>query len=125
NTVGLALLEGIIQCQQHQEPVLITLFDTPAHDAYRQIFNCEQGFAAALLLMPGGTAEAPLATLQINDESDLDTKIHFAQAPLEKLYRDNPSAKVLALLQHITNKQAGELVFALSARRQLNLAISI
>lgn len=125
NTVGLALLEGIIQCQQQQEPVLITVFDTPAHEAYRQIFNCEQGFAAALLLMPGGTAEAPLAKIKMVEELSVETAINFAQAPLEKLYRDNPAAKVLGLLQQITHKQAGEWVFALSARRQLHLVISI
>ena len=126
NTAGLALLEAMIQCQQHHEPVLVTLFDTAAQDAYRQIFACEQSFAAAILLMPAGSAAAPLARLTVVDGSAADAVAPaFVHAPLDQLYRDNPSAKLLGLLSQLAAKQTGQTAFALSPRRQLNLTLSI
>lgn len=125
NTAGLALLEGIIQCQQHNEPVLVTLFDTAAHDAYRQIFACEHSFAAALLLVPAGTAHTPMARLLMNDEVAADNAVPgFPHEPLHQLYRENPAAKVLGLLQQLAAKQTGQCSFALSPARALNLSVS-
>lgn len=130
NTAGLALLEAMIQCQQHNEPVLVTLFDTAAHDAYRQIFACEYSFAVALLIVPEGTAAAPLARLAMNAEAMSAENSAAVAAPelpctqLAALYRDNPSAKVLGLLQQLAVKQAGPCAFALSPARALNLGVS-
>lgn len=125
NTAGLALLEAMIQCQQHNEPVLVTLFDTAAHDAYRQIFACEQSFAAALLLVPAGTAHAPMARLVMNDDAAAIKAVpSFPHEPLNQLYCENPAAKVLGLLQQLTLKQAGQCSFALSPARALNLSVS-
>jgi len=125
NTAGLALLEAMIQCQQHREPVLITLFDTAAHDAYRQIFACEYSFAAALLIVPAGTAAAPLARLTLGDESAATPATPvFSHEWLGNLYRDNPAAKVLGLLQQLDAKKAGQSCFLLSPARALNLEVS-
>jgi hypothetical protein len=126
NTAGLALLEGMIQCQQHNEPVLVTLFDTAAHDAYRQIFACEYSFAAALLLVPAGTATAPIARLAMKDEAAaISSAPSFPHQPLHQLYRENPAAKVLGLLQQLAAKHTGDCLFELSPRRTLNLAVSV
>ncbi|MDZ4262574.1 MAG: beta-ketoacyl synthase chain length factor [Pseudomonadota bacterium] len=125
NTAGLALLEGMIQCQQHNEPVLVTLFDTAAHDAYRQIFACEHSFAAALLLVPAGAVPAPLARLTMGVETAATAVApEFPHKQLGNLYRDNPAAKVLGLLQQLAAKQAGQSSFTLSPRRALNLVVS-
>lgn len=126
NTAGLALLEGMIQCQQHNEPVLVTLFDTAAQDTYRQIFACEQSFAAALLLVPAGSAAAPIARLHSSDETA--ARVAAPELPHEQLaglYRDNPAAKVLGLLQQLAVKQAGPCSFALGPARALNLVVSV
>jgi hypothetical protein len=125
NTAGLALLEAIIQCQQHNEPVLVTLFDTAAHDAYRQIFACEHSFAAALLIVPAGSAAAPLARLTMSDDSAATPSIPvLPHELLGNLYRDNPAAKVLGLLQQLAVKTPGQSRFALSPARALNLDVS-
>jgi hypothetical protein len=125
NTAGLALLEAMIQCQQHNEPVLVTLFDTAAHDAYRQIFACEQSFAAALLLVPAGAANAPIARLVMADETAASVIApDLPHDQLDKLYRDNPAAKVLGLLQQLEAKRSGDCVFELSPRRALKLVVS-
>ena len=125
NTAGLALLEAMIQCQQHSEPVLVTLFDTAAHDAYRQIFACEHSFAVALLLVPAGSASSPIARLTLGDENTAAVvEPQLPSTQLAALYRDNPSAKVLGLLQQLATKQAGQASFALSPARVLNLEVS-
>lgn len=125
NTAGLSLLEAIIQCQQHQEPLLITLFDTAAHDAYRQIFACEHSFAAALLIVPVGSAASPIARLTMGDDSAATPAAPvFAHKLLGNLYRDNPAAKVLGLLQQLAAKKAGQSCFTISPARALNLDVS-
>lgn len=125
NTAGLALLEAIIQCEQHQEPVLVTLFDTAAHDTYRQIFPCEHSFAAALLLVPAGSANAPIAQFQIGDETATQSvALELPHEKLDNLYRDNPAAKVLGLLQQLAAKMPGQSCFDLSPARALNLEVS-
>lgn len=125
NTAGLALLEAIIQCQQHREPVLITLFDTAAHDAYRQIFACEHSFAATLLIVPAGSAAAPIARLTMDDDSAATPATPvFPHELLGNLYRDNPAAKVLGLLQQLAVKNAGQSRFTLSPACALNLEVS-
>ncbi|WP_331352931.1 beta-ketoacyl synthase chain length factor [Cellvibrio sp. UBA7671] len=125
NTAGLSLLEAIIQCQQHQEPVLITLFDTAAHDAYRQIFACEHSFAAALLVVPAGSAASPVARLTMGDDSAATpTAPVFPHELLGNLYRDNPAAKVLGLLQQLAAKKTGQSSFTISPARVLNIDVS-
>jgi hypothetical protein len=127
NTAGLALLEAMIQCQQHQEPVLITLFDTAAQDAYQQIVPCTQHFAAALLLVPAGTTSASaLARLTMSANVSTEVEISAPALPhsiFDELYRTNPAAKLLGLLQQLATKADGVSQFALSTSRPLSLQV--
>lgn len=133
-TAGLAMLEAMTQCVLHSEPVLITLFDTAAHDAYRQIFDCEHDFAAALLITPIGFAEAskgaaPLAELTLTQAHApaLSAQPEWHSSTLTRLYQTNPAAKILNLLatlaQFETDKKPTQAQLALSAISSINLAI--
>lgn len=98
-TAGLALLEGVTLCVLEQEPVLVTLFDTAAHSAYQQIFNCQHSFAAAIVLNPMHMLPVnPLAIVTLTQTTST-TPTYFWQSNLfNELYSNNPAAQILALL---------------------------
>ncbi len=123
-TAALALLEGAIQCVQQNEPVLITLFDTPAHASYRQIFDCDQPFAAALLICPADyAANGPLLTFDTDAQGTPPEGI--PQHPeLAALYQQNPAARVLGLLNLIAAAKTGSSIgLTLSTGRQLGISL--
>lgn len=126
-TAGLAVLEAMTQCVLHNEPVLITLFDTATHDPYRQLFDCEHSFATALLIAPlGFSGSAPLAELTLTQEPALATQPEWHSPTLNVLYQGNPAAKILSLLAAIAQfenaKEAGQDADA--PRAQLGLSAS-
>lgn len=128
-TAGLAVLEAMTQCVLHNEPVLITLFDTAAHDAYRQIFDCEHSFAAALIITPlGFSGNAPLAELQLTQDGELAAPPQWHSPTLNTLYEGNPAAKIMSLLSAIaqfeTNKQENVAHLALSASSSIRIALT-
>jgi hypothetical protein len=127
-TAGLAVLEAMTQCVLHNEPVLITLFDTAAHDAYRQIFDCQHSFAAALLITPIGFVSAmPLAELTLTQEPALATQPEWLSPTLNTLYQGNPAAKILSLLAAIaqfeTDKGPAPAQLGLSSSTSISIAL--
>ena len=130
-TVGLALLEGFTQCVLLNEPVLITLFDTAAHEAYRQIFACEYSFAAALLIRPATdkalSGSSYLAKICLTEATNASAESTWSSETLSKLYQDNPAAKVLDLLNAIARTDADmttdSSVLPISSVRSIALTI--
>lgn len=131
-TAGLALLEAMTQCALHQEPVLITLFDTRAHAAYQQIFPCSQSFGAAILLQPfAANPDAPRLTLTQHQAATNDqtatADVTFAHPELTRLHAENPAAKLLnllSLLAHHTEKStAASTLLPVSAARAIQLTL--
>lgn len=130
-TAGLALLEGFTQCVLLNEPVLITLFDTAAHEAYRQIFACEHSFATTLLIRPAvinaPNGESSLAKICLTETAHAGKEPQWSSQTLNKLYRDNPAAKVLELLRTIArtevNLQAESSILSISPERSISLNI--
>lgn len=132
-TAGLAVLEAMTQCVLHNEPVLITLFDTATHDPYRQLFNCEHSFAAALLITPigftstGFAGATPLAELTLTQTASLVAQPEWPSDTLNALYKGNPAAKILSLLMAIaqfeTDKKSAPAQLGLSASSSISLAL--
>lgn len=130
-TAGLALLEGFTQCVLHNEPVLITLFDTEAHETYRQIFACEHSFAVAMLIRPVSGA-ASLAKISLTEAANGGAEPQWLNQTLNTLYQDNPAAKALDLLRTIarttiTSTDAGitaePSILSISPKRSIALTI--
>ncbi len=127
-TAGLAVLEAMTQCVQHNEPVLITLFDTAAHDAYRQIFDCEHSFAAALLITPiAFVGSTPIAQLTLTQTASSAGQPEWPSATLNTLYQGNPAGKILGLLTAIaqfeTATEANSAKLGLSTSSSISLAL--
>ena len=101
-TPAVCLLEAMLQCDQQQEPVLVTLFDTKAHAAFRGAFDCDVDFAAAVLICPRGYLDSTgaLATLHLEELSHADLQISGLECrALHSAFEKNPAAKVLPLLE--------------------------
>lgn len=123
HTTGTCVLEAMIQCVQHNEPVLITLFDIAAQQTWQQIFPCEQSFAASLLVCPEDyPVENCLAALCFSPDKNSIDDIAGMPAFLQSLYQQNPAAKILPLLKLLADKGSASL--SLSTGESSYLTIS-
>ncbi len=119
-TVGLSLLEAVTQCLFDDEPVLVTVFDIAAHDAYASLFPVHHSLAASVLLCPPDYAsEQVLGSLSLTMTQRTEPR---AQAPgfVERL-SENPSAELLYVVAAAAQASAASLNLALSASQDLQL----
>lgn len=93
-TAGVALLEAAAQCQLEQRPVLLTVYDCATHSIYRDLFQCDESFALALVLAP---PEGPGPRLRLALGAQARPHRPLENTGLERLYRTNPAARALDL----------------------------
>jgi Beta-ketoacyl synthase, N-terminal domain len=124
DTVGVCLLEAMLQANHHQEPVLVTVFDIEAQSTYKQIFPCDYSFAASLLICPlEYKTPNRLAILTMTDQSSL-SPIPLNNH-LHQLSEQNPAAKVLSLLKAVIDPVKHSAVsLNLGGASKLNLILS-
>jgi hypothetical protein len=123
-TAGTCLLEAALQSIQHNEPVLITLFDIAAQPTWQQIFHCEQSFAASILICPQNyPTNSSLASLKF---SFTEGDIAASNLPdyFQSLYQENPAAKILPLLQLLAEKKSARLSFPTGVESCVELEVS-
>lgn len=123
-TAGISLLEALAHVATHEEPVLMTLFDTKAHKVYGEIFDCSHDFAASLLLVPSNpeNVKQPSLTATLNcGRGELPTP---SNQVLAGLYTENPSAKLLTLLELLSHEMGGETRLAVSDGTSLDIVLS-
>ena len=131
DTAGLCLLEGMSLCLTDGAPVLITIFDSAAHRAYQEIFDCNDNFAAAILIAPESliSNKAPLATLSMHTSGASHAPPKLINRVLNKLYETNPAAKILLLLEQLANLESNKLTttdtFVLQISASSNLACTL
>lgn len=122
DTAGTCLLEAMIQCVQHNEPVLITVFDIAAQQTWQQIFPCAQSFAASLLICPEDfPVETCLAKLSFSADKNPVAPIVDLPEFLQSLYEQNPAAKIIPLLKLLANPGSSKLSFSTGAQSYLTL----
>jgi len=130
DTVGTCLLEAMIQANQYQEAVLVSLFDTAVQETYKQIFPCDYSFAAALLVVPesysynkGKSHHKILANISMSMEAGKTENGKFELPELfNSLYQQNPVAKVLPLLTALAKHKNAELQFSLGKKSKLAIS---
>ncbi|MDC0361736.1 beta-ketoacyl synthase chain length factor [Halioglobus sp.] len=113
NTVGLCLLEGISICLTDSAPVLITVFDAAASNTYRELFDCQDSFAAAILISPEDmiSNKPDIATLSIRSSNTEHVTPALANSKLDTLCDTNPAAKMLLLLEQLVILEENEMNF--------------
>ncbi len=102
-SVPLALLEAINQCCTEQRMVLITFYDAPCSTVLSELFPCEHGFSASLVIAPASASKpsAPNMSIQVNAKPADWPKI-LLSPQLQRCYEYNPAARTLTLLQALS-----------------------
>ena len=125
DTVGACLLEAMIQSVQHNEPVLITVFDIAVQQTWAQIFPSDQSFSASLLICPENfPVEKNLAKISFTTDLSSNQTLEFSEA-MQSLYQQNPAAKILPLLKRLALQQNGKVSFSTGAHSQLTIDCSV
>jgi hypothetical protein len=131
-TFPVTLLESVIQCISEQQPVLFAVYDTPAPAPLDYPLYNRYSFAAALVLAPpADILKQPRAgrfDLELQINSGTVTWPPLKTAHLEELYRSNPAARCLALLENLLSfdhhQQPAELTLPLTGHTALTLHIT-
>lgn len=116
-TVPLGLLETAVQACGDNTPMLLTLFDAKTADIYKEMFSTTQSFGASLAVAPEGHAffnrAGPIISLTVDPRPGAWPAI--GNEHLRYLYEANPSARILAVLDFLLNK---------NTQQELNLPLS-
>ncbi|WP_414829123.1 beta-ketoacyl synthase chain length factor [Alteromonas sp. H39] len=100
-SVSLALLEAIIQCESEGVPVLVTFYDAPVADVLQPILSNQQAFAFSLIIYPDA-ADIEGVALSVTVQNTPVEKwptLRNTSDYISSLYSDNPSARVLCLAE--------------------------
>lgn len=117
---GAGLLDAITQVLTNQTPVLLVSYDTPYPEPLRQTRPTQGRVAVALILSPVPTATSMAElTMTLTDESASVLDNPF----LEQLRANNPTARVLPLLQSVAS--AIKKIVVLDYLHDLNIRIDI
>lgn len=100
NSVSVALLEAMVQCQVENVPMLVTFYDAPVANTMRSILPNESAFAGSLIICPESSAlNGTIMTASIEDGAGEWPDLGSDNAYLTELYQLNPAAKLLAILE--------------------------
>ncbi|WP_342617328.1 beta-ketoacyl synthase chain length factor [Rhodoferax sp. GW822-FHT02A01] len=106
-TFAAALLEAATQALDSAAPCLLVAYDTVYPEPLHSLRPIASPFGVAMVLNPQRT-EQSLARLEIGWTSNVDTSM--ADAALESLRRNNPSARSLPLLQQLARGTPDKVV---------------
>lgn len=131
-TAPVALLEAGVFSSAEQRPVLMVLFDISTPTTYDDFFPISDAFAAAMVLVP--------ATVASNGNTDNTTvlTIKWSSGPaawptlrlsdqykfLHTLYTTNPSARILALLDHIRRGDSSPIQMPMGNNSLLSVSLA-
>ncbi|MEB8432437.1 beta-ketoacyl synthase chain length factor [Cocleimonas sp. KMM 6892] len=124
-SVSLAILEAVTQCVQEQAPVQITFYDAPSSEILKPLLKNDQSFSASLIIEPvleSNQTDSNLLEMQVVSQAtewpELDLETH-----LDTSYKQNPSARILAVLNMLTKDSTDTVLLPLSAETSLQLTL--
>lgn len=140
DSVSLTLMEAMIQCQQEQEPILLTFFDAPVSSVLTDIMGSGSAFSFSMIIEPcdldsngkaigdtKGSLEADNNTFMISasvSEGQCDwPALTNAHTIVEEVYHNNPSARILSLIEMIRGIGPKERSFPMGAFSCLNVSV--
>ncbi len=103
-SVPLALLEAIVQCLQENVPVLLTFYDAPSCTVLQGLLKSDQAFSVSMIIVPlASKKEGTLLTVEVKQQA-ADWPVIDLPENLQHCYENNPAARLLPVLEKITNK---------------------
>lgn len=124
-SVPLTLLEGLIQSQSEQRPVLLTFYDAPCSEVLHDLMKNEIAFSASIILAPANRdLAAPIFRAELEQES-VDWPKFSSEADLQSCYATNPVGRILPLLKAVALQNLGAdfLRFPVSAQTSLRISL--
>lgn len=123
HSVGIALLEGAVQCLAAQKPMLLAFYDTATCDLLRPLLGNDQSAAFALVIEPGTSAGKSGLTLAVEAAAECPWPELELPQWLASCYENNPAAKVLPLIAAWLRGDNSSLRLPLSSGTGLNLTV--
>jgi hypothetical protein len=104
-------------------PVVLAVEDLAAPQPFRSVCNIDKAFAAALVLLPGGTDLPAMASLQLEVRS---ARVADPSMPtsLDAGFSGNFAAQMLPLLAALSNQEALDLELPLSQHAALSVSLA-
>jgi hypothetical protein len=126
-SISLALMEAVIQCNFEQQPMLITFFDAPVTQVLQNVLGEGSIFAISMVILPDHCSppDSHLLQLTLNDVPAVWPDFHGNDI-LMRHYHVNHSARLLPLLKILaySKEKETELTFPLSQARSLSINLS-
>lgn len=127
NSVSMTLLEGMIQCIEEDKPILLTFFDAAVSEILTDIMGPGDSFSCSIVIVPesfshqSDYAKKITATLEqascewpaLNDCSDV----------IKTSYTNNPSARVVPLLELLISESNSTIELPLSEQTALSVRV--
>ncbi|NND00631.1 MAG: hypothetical protein HKN85_10660, partial [Gammaproteobacteria bacterium] len=98
-SVSLTLMEGLVECQIEQRPILLTFYDAPSSKVLQELLRNEYPFSASIIIAPAGTAPSQPRFVAEIDNQGCEPPDFSGSELLEHCYEVNPAAKILPLLK--------------------------
>ncbi len=125
NSVSLALMEAMLQCQQEHKTILLTFFDAPVSKVLEDIMGSGTSFAFSMIIAPAdqGDSAKPILAATISTGSSEWPELLQAHDVLKESYQKNPSARILTLAEMLLGVGNGKRVLPMNEHISLFLSI--
>lgn len=126
DSVSLTLMEAMIQCQQENKAILLTFFDAPVSEVLTDIMGPGSAFAFSMIIAPASepttTASSVLLTAEVQAQTSAWPDLKCGNPLLVDYYQNNPSARILSLVELLQGIGEGERSFPMGTHSSLYLA---
>jgi len=117
-SVGLTLMEAMVQCESEGVPLMVTFYDAPVSSVLKPLLANQEAFAFSLIIYP---MSADIQGIPIRAKVDSQQRVAWPALQskneyIASLYADNPSAKILCLAE-LLGRQGG-------AKSNVNMPLS-
>ncbi len=121
-SVSLTLLEGLIQAEAEQRPLLLTFYDAPVSPILKPLLKNETAFSMSIVVAPKslGSSSGNHLRAHVSDES-VEWPDQSWPEPLATCYNTNPVARALPLAELFFDDRHSGLSMPLSEGRSLHL----
>jgi hypothetical protein len=131
-SVSLALMEALIQCQAEQRPLLISFYDAPCSEVLCELLENDVPFAASIVIAPASYSKTrPNFSAKVCQHELKTHDNHWpaldAHQSLQSSYAKNPSAKILSLLKLLVSvglTDPDPIELPLSQQTSLRIAVT-
>jgi len=120
------ILEAVAHLTTSGEPALLTFCDVPAKGPLIPVLVNQLPFSASIVLTPiseGDDLEDDAIDITLSVVAEPAEWPDLTMSSLQTLYQHNPSAKILCLLEALSNGDSNEILMPLSAETSLKLEL--